>query len=274
MKGLHVLRLGRVPYAKALDVQEALVSRRVAGNFPDVLLLLEHPHAYTLGRNFKPEHLLATEEYLSKAGIEVHEVDRGGSVTYHGPGQLVAYPIVSLTSDEDEADVVRYVRTLEEAIIKSVRPLGVLAQRRPGMTGVWVGESKLASIGVHVTRGVTKHGLAINVSTDLSFFEGMVPCGLDRVEMTTLQMLLARSVSLDDLGGAIAKELGALLYRRVVETDPEKLDVLDIPAIGDLGARTGDGDSIDARVLSFPSDTETTGDEGEEADRRVRSEDG
>lgn len=231
MRGLHVLRLGRVPFAESTEIQDALHSRRVAGDIPDALLLLEHPHTYTLGRNFKQEHLIATEDFLAKAGIDVHEVDRGGSVTYHGPGQLVFYPIISLADAESEADVVRYLRTLEESIIAAVRKFGVLSQRRVGMTGVWVGATKLASIGVNVSRGISKHGGAINVSTDLSFFEGMVPCGIDRVEMTSLEQVLARKISLDDVGTQVASELARLTHRRLVESTPYKLDVDDIAGL-------------------------------------------
>ena len=177
---------GTFGYGPALDLQNDLYRQRVAGEVGDVLLLLEHPHVYTLGRRFSEEHLLLSREALAQRGIEVFECDRGGSITYHGPGQLVGYPVLRL----DDPDVITYLRTLEEVLIRAVASFGVNAGRREGLTGVWVGEEKLASIGVHVSRGVTKHGFALNVTTDLSFFGGMVPCGIPAVRVTSLERLL------------------------------------------------------------------------------------
>src|SRR5260370_19627414 len=180
MSTLTVVAAATVGCGPALEWQNDLHRRRVAGDVGDVLLLLEHPHVYTLGRRFSAEHLLLSRETLAQRGIEVFECDRGGSITYHGPGQLVGYPVLRL----ENPDVITYLRTLEEALIRAVRTFGVAADRREGLTGVWaggagdkLGDEKLASIGVNVTRGVTKHGFALNVSTDLSFFAGMVPCG-------------------------------------------------------------------------------------------------
>ncbi|MGH7425421.1 MAG: lipoyl(octanoyl) transferase LipB, partial [Candidatus Methylomirabilales bacterium] len=183
MQELRIVRAGLVPYAVASEWQEVLCRRRWRDEIPDVLLLLEHPHVYTLGRRFSKQHLLADQAFLAARGIEVQECDRGGSITYHGPGQLVGYPILDLrrprgsragNDPEPRPDAIRYLRTLEEALIRAVRSLGVIAGRRPGLTGVWVGEAKLASIGVNVSRGVSKHGFAMNVATDLSYFEGIV----------------------------------------------------------------------------------------------------
>jgi lipoate-protein ligase B len=199
----------------------------VAGEIPDILLLLEHPHVYTLGRRFAPDHLLLDKAELLERGIAVHEADRGGSVTYHGPGQLVGYPIVDLARpphpaeggtgpDGRDPDTIRYLRLLEEAIIRAVRSLGVVAGRRERLTGVWVGTSKLASIGINVSRGVTKHGFALNVSTDLTFFDGMIPCGIGGARMTSLAELLRREVAMDEVTAAVAANLAALLHRRLV----------------------------------------------------------
>jgi lipoate-protein ligase B len=220
---LWVVDAGLVAYGTAARWQKDLHARRVLREIPDVLLLLEHPHVYTLGRRFMPEHLLLDEEELVKRGISLHEADRGGSVTYHGPGQLVGYPIVELSrsphphpvqrSDRGEPDTIRYLRLLEEAIIQSVRSLGVVAGRREGLTGVWVGTTKLASIGVNVTRGVSKHGFALNVSTDLSYFDGMIPCGIGDAVMTSLTRLLGRGVAMDEVMEPVTAQVAALLHR-------------------------------------------------------------
>lgn len=216
MRSLLAIRCGNVPFEVADEWQRELHRARLKGDIPDVVLLLEHPHVFTLGRRFRPEHLLVAQEFLAERGIALFEADRGGSITYHGPGQLVAYPIVDIRrEDEEQPDVIRYLRTLEEAIIRCARYLGVVAQRHSRMTGVWVGESKLASIGVNVTRGVSRHGLALNVNTDLSYFDAMVPCGLDRVSMTSLQTLLQTELDLEDVAEVLVSKLGPLLHRRV-----------------------------------------------------------
>ena len=222
MNTISVVRAGMVAYDTAARWQKDLHARRVRREIPDVLLLLEHPHVYTLGRRFMPEHLLLDEADLVNRGISLHEADRGGSVTYHGPGQLVGYPIVDLSrpphpverSDGREPDTIRYLRLLEEAMIRSVRSFGVVAGRREGLTGVWVGTTKLASIGVNVTRGVTKHGFALNVSTDLSYFDGMIPCGIGDAVMTSLTRLIGREVSMEEVMGPVTAHVAALLHRR------------------------------------------------------------
>lgn len=178
---LWVVRIpGLVPYAEGLALQERVRERRQADEIPDVLLLLEHPPVYTRGRRTQPADLPFGDDWYRERGIEVHDADRGGRVTYHGPGQLVGYPIMRID------DVLEYVRTMERAIIAALADEGIEAGLREGLTGVWVGDAKIASIGVHVSRGVTTHGLAVNVDNDLTPFEWIVPCGIDHVNMTSV----------------------------------------------------------------------------------------
>jgi lipoyl(octanoyl) transferase len=182
MQILEVLQAGVVPYADALEWQRALAQARIDGRLPhDVLLLLEHPAVVTLGRNSHPDHL------ISRDGVEVFEIERGGDVTFHGPGQLVGYPIIDLS--HHKPDLHWYLRTLEQALIDALAELGIAAERNPGYTGVWTRERgrKIASIGIHVKQWVTWHGFALNVTTDLSQFERIVPCGIPGVEMTSVE---------------------------------------------------------------------------------------
>ncbi len=182
---LRVMHLGRVPYADALELQRALARQRIAGELEDdVLMLLEHPPVVTLGRTAKARNLIASPDYLRERGVEVFEVERGGDVTFHGPGQLVGYPIVDLRRHKQ--DLHWYLRQLEEALIRAVGRYGIAGERNPAYTGVWTGGRKIASIGVHVSRGVTTHGFAVNVDNDLQPFEWIVPCGIDNVRMTSL----------------------------------------------------------------------------------------
>ncbi len=180
MAELWVTQLGRVPYADGLALQEEVRARRQAGEIPDTLLLLEHPPVYTRGRRTLPADLPMGDDWYRSQGIEVHDVDRGGRVTYHGPGQIVGYPIMGI------GDVVEYLRVMERALIQALADEGVEAQIRDGLTGVWVDDRKIGSIGVHVQRGVTTHGFAINVDNDLQPFEWVVPCGIENVRMTSL----------------------------------------------------------------------------------------
>ena len=180
MKGLEVIAAGTIPYAEALDWQRQLAEDRIAGRLAhDVLLLLEHPPVVTLGRNSHAAHLLRPQ------GIEVFEVERGGDVTFHGPGQLVGYPILDLHGYKQ--DLHWYLRTLEQALIEALGILGIPAERNPGLTGVWTCGRKIASIGIHVKQWVTWHGFALNVTTDLADFDRIVPCGIQGVEMTSVQ---------------------------------------------------------------------------------------
>jgi lipoyl(octanoyl) transferase len=168
--------LGRMDYAEAFELQRGLVEQRKRGEISDQFLIVEHPHTITLGRNGHMENLLAREEILERAGVAFHPTDRGGDITYHGPGQIVGYPILDLR--EWKRDVVAYVRAIEQVIIDALADFGLKAGRVPGMTGVWVDGAKIAAIGVHISRWVTSHGFALNVDTDLSYFQYIVPCGL------------------------------------------------------------------------------------------------
>jgi lipoyl(octanoyl) transferase len=179
---LWVAHLGQVPYGEALVLQERIRACRQAGEIPDALLLLEHPPVYTKGRRTEPAELPMGEDWYLMQGIDVAETDRGGRVTYHGPGQLVGYPIMAVT------DVLAYVRTMERALIAALGDEQIEAEVREGLTGVWAGERKIGSIGVHLSRGVTTHGFAINVDNDLQPFEWIVPCGIEGVRMTSVYL--------------------------------------------------------------------------------------
>ena len=179
-----LLPLGEVEYGEAWDLQQRLVAARQQELIGDVLVLLQHPPTYTMGRRATPDHVLLNEVELAQRGVAVHYVDRGGDVTYHGPGQLVGYPIIDLR--KRGLDVHEYLRSLEEVLIRALRSFGVIGERDPQYTGVWVGGEKMAAIGVKVSRGVTSHGFALNVSTDLSYFDGIVPCGITDRSVTSL----------------------------------------------------------------------------------------
>jgi len=207
MKECLVVELGLIGYAEACALQQALVAARKADAMPDVLLLCEHPHVITLGRNGKRQHLLASDHLLRQMGVEFSETDRGGDITYHGPGQVVGYPIVKLS--EIRRDVGWYVRQLEETMIRTTAEFGVVASRVAGKTGIWVqsandGEEKLGAIGVHLSRWVTSHGFAYNVSTDLRYFDLIVPCGLSGKRATSLEKLLGRGVARNEVAARIA----------------------------------------------------------------------
>lgn len=202
MRSLDVRSLGSVAYADALALQQSLVEARKHDEIPDTLLVLEHPHVITLGSRTRhgPSHVLASREELAAKTVEVVDTGRGGDVTYHGPGQLVAYPILDLKPDR--CDVHRYVRDLEDVLIRVAADFGVDAGRIPGSTGVWVGDEKLAAIGIRMSRWVTSHGVALNVATDLAYFELIVPCGIADRGVTSLERLLGRSVSVSDAESA------------------------------------------------------------------------
>ena len=190
----EVRRLGVVPYAEALALQKELVEDRREGRVGDVLLLLEHPHVLTLGvrGDGGRSHILAEDEILASRGVEVFETGRGGDITYHGPGQLVGYPILDLKPER--CDVHRYVRDLEEVLIRVVADYGVVAERIPGLTGVWAKGDKVAAMGVRIARWITSHGFALNVATDLDYFKLIVPCGIADRGVTSLSRLVGRSI--------------------------------------------------------------------------------
>jgi lipoate-protein ligase B len=211
MKQCWVVDLGLAPYAEAWELQRRLVAGRKASVVPDVLLLCEHPHVITLGRNGKREHLRASAHRLEQMDVEFHATDRGGDITYHGPGQLVGYPILNLSLLR--RDVVWYVRQLEEVLIRAARDFGLAALRKPGLIGVWTtspqsGEEKLAAIGVHISRWVTSHGFAYNVATDLRYFDLIVPCGLPDRRATSLEQLLGRAISVREVAPGIVRRFG------------------------------------------------------------------
>ena len=190
----RVEQLGTVDYGEGLRLQAERVAARKAGKIPDTLLLLEHPHVYTLGRNAWRENLLISEERLRLLGAQLFETDRGGDITYHGPGQLVGYPIFDLT--QHRRDIAWFMRSLEEVFISVARDFAIEAARMAGVPGVWVGNDKLVAMGVHISRWVTSHGFAFNVNTDLQFFEYIVPCGLRDKGVTSLAKLLGKPVEL------------------------------------------------------------------------------
>ncbi|MGA3096607.1 MAG: lipoyl(octanoyl) transferase LipB [Bryobacteraceae bacterium] len=204
MRKCELRELGRTDYGQALEWQRRMVTARQRGEIPDQLGLLEHPHVITLGRNGQLRHLLASDEVLDRAGIAFYPTDRGGDVTYHGPGQLVGYPIVDLR--EWKRDVGAYVRAVEQTIIDTLADFGIAAGRIPKLTGVWVKERKIAAIGVHISRWVTSHGFALNVNTDLSYFQYIVPCGLARPVTSMVQ--LGANAALAEVAGVLAGHFG------------------------------------------------------------------
>lgn len=203
---LQVRRLGTIPYGEALELQAELVRQRRSGEIPDMLLLLEHPHVITLGTGTHPENVLISPEERERRGIELFPTGRGGDVTYHGPGQLVGYPILDLKPDR--CDLHRYLRDLEEVLIGALGEFGLQGSRIEGLTGVWVGEEKLAAIGVRVSSGwITSHGFALNVATDLSYFGAIVPCGIRHHGVGSLSGELGRPVTLDEASAAVLRSL-------------------------------------------------------------------
>jgi lipoate-protein ligase B len=199
---LAVIGLGRMAYGEALALQRDLAQRRIQGSLEhDLLLLVEHPPVVTLGRGSHAEHLVAPKEFLAAKGVELFEVERGGDVTYHGPGQLVGYPIYDLS--QHRKDLHWFLRALEECLIASLRDFGVPGERRAGYTGVWTAGRKIASIGIHVRQWVTWHGFALNVMTDLSLFDLIVPCGIPDVTMTSIQKELGERAPRDLWGRAL-----------------------------------------------------------------------
>ncbi|HEV2147032.1 MAG TPA: lipoyl(octanoyl) transferase LipB [Longimicrobiaceae bacterium] len=214
---LDVRRLGLVRYADALEVQTELVKRRRAGEVPDTLLLLQHPHVITLGSGSHEENVLASPEERAARGIELFETGRGGDVTYHGPGQLVGYPVLDLKPDRQ--DLHQYLRDLEEMLIAVLAEFGLTGGRKEGLTGVWVEDRKLAAIGVRVSSGwITSHGFALNVSTDLSFFGTIVPCGIREHRVGSISGELGRTVPMEDVEAAAARCFERTFGRQAVSS--------------------------------------------------------
>ena len=215
---IEIRRLGTVSYNEALEMQRALVEERRAGRVPDLLLLLQHPHVITLGvRGDARSHVLASPDELFARGVAVFETGRGGDVTYHGPGQLVAYPILDLRPDR--CDVHRYVRDLEAVMIATASDFGVSATRVSGLTGVWVGDDKLGAIGVRISRWITSHGVALNVSTDLDYFGLILPCGIVDRGVTSLETLLGSPVAMPEVEDHFARRFSQT-FDRLAERAP------------------------------------------------------
>ncbi len=244
---ISLLQLGTVDYSTALRLQEKLVALRKEARIGDVVLLLEHSPVITLGRNAQAKNILASPELLARRGVEVFECDRGGDVTFHGPGQLVAYPIFDLRGFPSDSPtrkslgVVEYVRRLEEVLIRTCADFKILAKRIAGLTGVWTGEGarpstnsdrvmpdtsdrKIAALGVHISRGVTSHGIALNVNTDLTFFNLIIPCGIESKPVTSMQKELNREVPLQDVAHALSRHFGSVFASQILWLD--SLDAL------------------------------------------------
>jgi len=217
MDVVEIRRPGLLSYADGLELQEKLVAERKAGLISDQLLLLQHPPVITLGVKARKDrsHVLGSSELLVARGVEVVESGRGGDVTFHGPGQLVGYPIIDLKPDR--CDVHRYVRDLEEVLIRAVAALGVEASRAPGLTGVWVGSDKIAAIGVRISRWITSHGFALNVTTDLSFFGTIIPCGIRDHGVGSLSTELGRNVSMAEAEASAVRWFERVFERAAVE---------------------------------------------------------
>jgi lipoyl(octanoyl) transferase len=213
MRKCELRLLGRVGYREAFDLQRRLVEQRKAGEIPDQFLLVEHPHVITLGRNGQMSNLLAGGEVLRRAGVAFEHTDRGGDITYHGPGQIVGYPIFDLR--DWKRDVVAFVRAIEQALVDALAGFGITAGRMDKCTGVWVGQAKIAAIGVHIGRWITSHGFALNHTTDLSFFQYIVPCGLTK-PVTSIQALGVRA-SRQEVEAAIVRSFARLFEFDIME---------------------------------------------------------
>ncbi len=212
---LEVRDLGLIPYAEALALQSDLVALRRAGDIPDQLLLLQHPHVITLGTGSSRSHVLADESRRRDLGIDLIEVGRGGDVTYHGPGQLVGYPILDLKPDRK--DLHQYLRDLEAVLVQALAEMGIRAERKPDLTGVWVDGRKIATIGVRVSSGwITSHGFALNVSNDLSFFETIVPCGIQDVSVTSVSQELGQPCGIADIVGIVSEAFSGIFGHSVL----------------------------------------------------------
>jgi lipoyl(octanoyl) transferase len=228
---ISLLHLGRVDYATALDLQKSLVELRKQERISDVLLLLEHTPVITLGRNSQIRNLVAAPELLVQKGVEIFETDRGGDVTFHGPGQLVGYPILDLRGLAPRIGAVEYVRRLEDVLIRSCGDLGIPCERMPGFTGVWTQSDdpkKIAALGVHISRGVTSHGFALNVSTDLDYFKLIVPCGISDKQVTTIEREIDTGYrpmpSMEEVADLVSRNFGRVFHDQILWL--ESLDAL------------------------------------------------
>lgn len=237
---IQVLNLGHVDYNTALEFQKTLVDLRKREVIHDTLLLLEHPPVITLGRNAKEKNIVASAELLQQKGVELIETDRGGDVTFHGPGQLVGYPIFDLRALNPKIGVIEYVRRMEEVLIRSCGDLGIPCTRVQGLTGVWTvnePQAKIAAIGVHVSRAVTSHGFALNVTTDLDYFRLIVPCGISDKPVTSMERELGKKLSLDEVMPVVTRNFGFVFKEQVLWL--ESLNDL-LPTPEDMPARPTD----------------------------------
>lgn len=224
MRKCWVVRLGLTPYRDALVMQERLAAARLTQAVPDALVLLEHLPVYTLGRGGLTSHLLLGEQALAERGIEVFRISRGGDVTFHGPGQLVGYPILDLRPRK--RDVHLYIRNLEEVLIRALAHFAITAHRAKRLTGVWADERKVAAIGVRVAKWITSHGFALNVNTDLSYFQNIIPCGITDKAVTSMQELLGRKVSLSQVMEQVECAFGEVFRVRCVPVPERRLEAL------------------------------------------------
>jgi lipoyl(octanoyl) transferase len=231
--------LGRLPYAGAAALQAKLRDALLAGAGGEHLLLLEHPSVFTLGRNADPGDVVADTGWLDRRGVEVHESDRGGQATYHGPGQLVGYPIVDLKPDR--RDVRRYVRDLEEVLVLTLADYGVIGEPAlsPRPVGVWVGERKIASLGIHLRHWVTTHGFALNVTTDLSFFSGIVACGMQSAPMTSIEELTGRAPRLEEVAERVVLHFAEVFARAPLPLSRAEIESLTVSATTAAGRDEG-----------------------------------
>lgn len=227
----YVLKMDQVKYEEALTIQENLVKLRRAGHIPDVLILLEHPSVYTLGGGGNLENLLVSAEKLREAGIPFYHTRRGGDITYHGPGQIVGYPILDLKNFGKDAHW--YLRTLEEVLIQTLAEVGIVAGRIVGLTGVWVGEEKIAAIGIRISHGwITSHGFALNVHTDLSYFNHIIPCGIRNKGVTSISKLLQTKVKIDYIRELLIQQFGKVFKVSTLEFAYNKV----LEAVEDLSS--------------------------------------
>lgn len=220
MKICWTVNLGLIEYRQALNLQQMLCFKRAYGNIPDILLLLEHPHVYTLGRRADKDHLLINEEEAEGIGADIIAADRGGGITYHGPGQLIAYPILFLG---DEPDLHQYLRDLEEVMIQTLGAFGIKARRIPDLTGVWVEDAKIGFIGVKIIRGITKHGFSLNIAPQIRYFEHINPCGLGR-PVVSMKQLIDPLPTQEEINNAIIDSFAAVFKQKMVTMDADALD--------------------------------------------------
>ncbi len=221
-RSLNYCDLGLIDYQEAWDLQKETFEFRYKKLFSDVLYLLEHPHTYTLGKTAEAEHLISNKDYLEKNKISVYNIDRGGDITYHGPGQIVGYPIIDL--NEWKKDTHKYLRALEEVIIRTLDEYGIKGTRDPKYTGVWIENRKIAAIGIKVSRWITMHGFAFNINTDLSLFNGIVPCGIFDKDVTSMKRELNKEIDIKEVKAKLLKKfLTVFGYEESVEKNREEL---------------------------------------------------